>query len=49
MEYIEGSVIKSSGKSFREHLKLLLRKKCIFSGKMAENDTKVTICYINVS
>ena len=30
MKYIEGSLVKSSGKISREHLKLLLRKKSTF-------------------
>ena len=49
MKYIEGTLVKSSGKISREHKKLLVRKKVNFKVKCDRKDAKVTICCINIS
>ena len=47
MKYVEGSLMKSSGKVSAEHERLLVQKSR-FQSKMAEKDVKVTIKKIDL-
>ena len=50
LKYIEGSLVKSSGKILREPENCWFEKKVYYViCKMAKKDVKVTICYVNIS